>query len=93
MRVLLVREHAGDVDHVDHPYGQLLQMTAEQVGGGQDLLGGDVPGAAEHHVRLAAAVLGPGPLPRPGPAGAVRMGSSRVSQSKVGCLPATITLT
>ncbi len=73
MRVFVAGHEPGHVDDVDDADGEVGQVAAQQLGGGQDLLGGDVTGAGEDDVRFAA-VLGAGPFPDAGAACAVGAG-------------------
>ena len=54
MGVLGRRLQAHEVDHVDHPHGQVGQVLAQQVDGGQRLERGHVAAARQHDVGLAA---------------------------------------
>ena len=45
------REHHG-IHDVDHPHGQLGDVTLEKPGGGQGLLGGNIPGTGKDDVRF-----------------------------------------
>ncbi|GCB44069.1 hypothetical protein SNL152K_1354 [Streptomyces sp. NL15-2K] len=74
MRVLLGGQQPRQVDDVDDSHGQLRQVAAQQLGGGQDLLGRDVARSGQHHVRLPVAVLVARPVPDAGAAGAVHLG-------------------
>ncbi len=74
VRVVVRRQQPRHLDDVHHPHRQIGQLAAQQIGGGQRLLGGDVAGAGQHHVRVAAAVLRARPVPGPGAAGAVGAG-------------------
>ena len=93
MRVLLHGEQPGEVDDVDDPYREVGQVAAEQLGGGQHFQGGDVARAGEHHVGLAGSVSVPAQSQMPAPRAQCARATSRSSQSKHGCLPATTTLT
>ncbi len=62
-------------------------MTAQQPGRGHRLQGGYVAGTGQHHVGFAAAVLGPGPFPDPGPPGAVRACLVEGEPVEAGLLP------
>src|SRR5690606_8421465 len=73
VRVLPAGQQPGEVHDVDHPDRQLRQVTAQQVGGGQHLLGRHVAGARQDDVGFAA-VLGARPVPDAGAAGAVHAG-------------------
>ena len=70
--MLHLRLQRHQVDDIDHPHLEVRQMLADEVGGGQCLQGGDVPGARHHHVRLAGVVAGP--VPDPDAAGAMHDG-------------------
>jgi hypothetical protein len=71
--MLGVGQQAHEVDHVDDPDPELGQLGAQDRGGRQGLQGQDVTGAGEHHIGEGVGpALRAGPLPDPGPAGAVQ---------------------
>jgi hypothetical protein len=70
VRVFGVGLQSHQVHHVDHPDLEFRKVGAQQVGGGQDLQGGDVTGAREYHVRFV--VAGASPWQDAQPADAVR---------------------
>ena len=50
VRMVGRRVESHQVDHVDEPEHQVGDVAAQQVGRGQQLHGGDVAGAGQHHV-------------------------------------------
>src|SRR5206468_9914880 len=59
------------VDDVDHAYGEVRQVAADQVGRGQRLQRGHFAGARQHDVGVAS-LVGARPVPDPEAARAVR---------------------
>ena len=94
MRVLAGRLQPHQVDDVDHPDLQVGQVPAQDVGGGEHLQGRHVARAGQHDVGLGAvpeSLLAHSQIPAPRVQ--CSTAASMSSQSGLGCLPATITLT
>jgi len=65
--------HPKEVYDVDHPDGQIREVGAQKVHGGEGLHGGNVPGTTKHHIRFRVRVCA-GPVPDADALGAVNDG-------------------